>query len=125
MENNVDRYAEVIKDLLFIANARIEVKAATNRLKKNLTVHELSTKPCCNRSDARYALKKLLNDDLIGEIGLTERGLPNPHGKMHTKVHYKDLVLFVNDARMEDGAAMIAALIKLVGTNTIMKEELL
>lgn len=109
MENNVDRYAEVMKDLLFIANARIEVKAATNRLKKNLTVHELSDKPCCDRDDANYALNKLLKDDLIGELQMGEHGLPNPSNKMHTRIKFKELVMVIYDSRMGDGAKFIAA----------------
>lgn len=68
MESNVDRYAEVMKDLLIIANARVEVKAATNRIKQRLTVHEVADVPRCDPTSATMALRKLLNDDLIGEL---------------------------------------------------------
>ncbi|AGG58229.1 hypothetical protein VPDG_00068 [Vibrio phage henriette 12B8] len=121
MENNVDRYAEVMKDLLFIANARIEVKAATNRLKKNLTVHELSDKPCCDRSDAKYALNKLLNDDLIGELRLD---FDEKRGKFSVKGVYKNFVMLERFEEKDGGAELIASLIRKVGKKTIMEDAL-
>ena len=122
MENNVDRYAEVMKDLLFIANARIEVAAATHRLKKNLTVHELSEHACCDHNNARYALNKVLTDDLIGELQIN----PLPETTVNRnfiKVKFRSLV--ANFKQNEDsGSCFIANLIKLVGTKTIMKDKL-
>lgn len=116
MENNVDRYTEVIKDLLFIANARVEVKAATNRLKKNLTVHELSENPCCNRDDAKYALNKILNDDLIGEVELNQYGAG-------TRLKYNSLVAMLQSIN-GSGAGLIGELIRVVGKKTIMEDAL-
>lgn len=129
MENNVDRYAQVIEDLLFIANARIEVSEATHRLKKNLFVHELSEKPCCERPDAKRALRKIEIDNLIGELQMTV--LPAAKRDLikyttpptRTKIVYKKFIS-ISKQQPNDGAELIAHLIEKVGIKTIMGDKL-
>lgn len=118
MESNVDRYAEVLKDLLIIANARVEVKAATNRIKQRLTVHEVSDKPRCDPTTATMALRKLINDDLIGELVIHR-----PAGNSRDVIKYKSFTeISSHEGRVtENGCLFMAQMIGRVGVKTIME----
>lgn len=118
MENNVYRLAEVMKDLLIIANARVEVKAATNRIKQRLTVHEVSDKPRCDPTSATMALRKILNDDLLGELIIHK-----PAGNDRDVIKYKSFTEISSyDGKIADhGGAFIAQMIGRVGVRTIME----
>lgn len=122
MENNVDRYSSALHDLLIIANARIEAKAAANRIKQRLTVHEVSDKPRCDKSDATLALKQLLNDDLIGELVIHR-----PAGQSVERLKYKDFIFAptgFDTSIAENGSLLITKLINHIGIKTIMEEIL-